>query len=111
MLLLERQKYTRYRVTGKYIFLPLQKLHLVAKMNLHFHSDQRVKIIKCAGNMLMFNVDVNIGMRFKKTSRFYDLRDNHFIHDALSDLKLSLFPFHCTALKLIYVYSALYNRL
>ncbi len=59
----------------------------------------------------MFNVDVNIGMRFKKTSRFYDLRDNYFIHDALSDLKLSLFPFHCTALKLIYFYSTLYYRL
>ncbi len=55
---------------NKYIFLPLQKLHLVAKMNLHFHSDQRVKTIKCAGNMLMFNVDVNIGMRFKKNVSF-----------------------------------------
>ncbi len=93
MLHLEQQKYTRYRVTGKKNrFLPLQKLHLVAKMNLHFHSDQRVKTIKCAGNILMFNVDVNIGMRFKKTSRFYDLRDNHFIHDALSDVFVSL---HC----------------
>ncbi len=43
-------------------------------MNLHFHSDQRKKTNKWAGNMLMFHVDVNM-KRLRivlKTTRFND---------------------------------------
>ncbi len=52
---------------------------------------------KWAGNMLIFHFDVNMKLlkiRFKKRlvsmiqSRLFLLRDNNFIHGALSDLKL-----------------------
>ncbi len=66
-------------------------------MNLHFHSDQRKKTNKRAGNMLLFHVDVNrkrLGIRFQLYSmiqhRHSVLRDNTFIHDAVSDVKLCM---------------------
>ncbi len=53
-------------------------------------KDQQV-----GGNMLMFHVDVcmkRLGIRFKNDSsmiqsRLFPLRDNNFIHGALSDEK------------------------
>ncbi len=55
----------------------------------------RSALNKWAGNMLMFHVDVNLnllGICFKNHSfqwfRLFLLRDNNFIHSALSDWKL-----------------------
>ncbi len=60
-------------------------------MNLHFHSDQREKTNKWVGNrpMLMFHVDVNMQWLGMIQGQLSLLRDNNFIHGALSDLNFA----------------------
>ncbi len=65
-------------------------------MNLDFDSDQHKQTNKCVGNMLIFHIEVNMkrfGICFKNDSlQLFRvdslLRDNNFIHGALSVLKL-----------------------
>ncbi len=76
-----------YIVTKETSILSLQKQHLVAKNEFVFSFRPKQITNKWAGNMK------RLGIRFKNDSfrvqsRLFRLRDNNFIHGALSDLKL-----------------------
>ncbi len=84
-----------YSVTGETAVFTAPKAAPGGKERICILIQTNAKKIKCAGNMLMFHVDVNmkrLGIRFKNYSfkwfsRLFLLRDNNYIHGALPDVK------------------------